>query len=99
MFYKVYLHQSFLYEETIEAGSAAEAEALAREHSKTNEMNWLPDGRLKTFTVKEIPAPLTPPTVSDGVKEDNATRKDQVLSYVFGKGAEDDPFRIVNATE
>lgn len=97
MFYKVRLNQSFIYEDTIEAKNDTEAEAIARERSKTDEMHWNPDGRLKTLSVQRTRKPAETCTMTE--KEARAaccSHANHVMNYIFGKGDKNDTFNVAD---
>ena len=102
MFFNVTLRQAFVYEDVIEADTKEEAERIARDDAMHNDLNWIPEGRLRTSNVEEAyvdpsVAKLTPEEVEDL----DSCLTDMVMDFVFGDGDEDDPFgsapQLVNA--
>ena len=54
MFFNVRLRQSFIYEDMIEANNKVEAVTMARNNSKSDGLNWVPESRLQTVSVEEV---------------------------------------------
>ncbi|MDO4484822.1 MAG: hypothetical protein Q4C54_10470 [Clostridia bacterium] len=95
MQFNVRLRQSFIYEDCIEAATSEEAEAIARKNSESDGYNWIPEGRLKTISIDEtdqvLNAPIRQFTTDEELKD---FLTNEVLSFIFGEGDDDDDFTL-----
>lgn len=95
MLFNVTLRQSFLYEDMIEADTEQEAVNIARKESAHNDINWVPEGRLRLIDVEEAYAePAKAKLTAEEVEDLTSCLTDMVMDFVFGDGDEDDDFGI-----
>ena len=93
MMFNVRLRQSFIYEDMIEADNKVEAVTMARSNSKSDGLNWVPEGRLQTVSVEEADEdPDSFELTSEEADDLESCLTDMVMDFVFGEGDDDDPF-------
>ena len=93
MMFNVRLRQSFIYEDMIEANNKVEAVTMARNNSKSDGLNWVPEGRLQTVSVEEVDEDPDPFDMTSEEADDlESCLTDMVMDYIFDDSDDDDPF-------